>query len=393
MPDGKSPSDQHVVLAGAGHAHVEVLRRLGARPVPGVRLTLVTPGLHTPYSGMLPGLIAGHYTFDQAHINTAKLSAYAGARLVLASVRNVDGKARTLSCDNGVTISFDILSLDTGSTPNTAGVAGTVEHAIPVKPIDRFLPAFEALIERARQAGWKRRIAVVGGGAGGVELMLALAHRLRREARASGSNGGGPSFLLVTAEPELLTSFPESMRHRFLQIMMERGIAVFTAARVVCVASDRIELETGGDIAADEVLWVTEAQAPGWLRDTALPLDERGYLKVDACLRVESTAGIFAAGDMTAFAPHPLPKSGVYAVRAGPVLDRNIRSALTGQPLSRYRPQRDALYLITTGDRHAIGTRNGIVLEGDWVWRFKDWIDRRFMARYQRVAPAPPHET
>jgi selenide,water dikinase len=392
MPDGKSTSDKHVVLAGAGHAHVEVLRRFGAHPLPGVRLTLVTPGVHTPYSGMLPGLIAGHYTFDQAHINTAALSAYAGARLVLASVRSVDSHARTLVCDNGVSMSFDILSLDTGSTPSTGSVPGAAEHAIPVKPIDRFLPVFEALIERARQAGWNRRIAVVGGGAGGVELILALAHRLRREARLSRSNGSGPSFLLVTAEAELLTSFPARMRHRFLQIMMERGIAVFTAARVVRVAADRIELETGDEIAADEVLWVTEAQAPGWLRNTDLPLDERGFLKVDAHLQVEGAAGIFAAGDMIAFTPQPVPKSGVYAVRAGPVLDRNIRSALAGQPLGRFRPQRNALYLITTGARHALGARNGIVFEGDWVWRFKDWIDRRFMARYKRLAPATLHE-
>jgi selenide, water dikinase len=375
------PVIKDVVLVGVGHAHVQVLRRFGMKPVPGVRFTLITREMHTPYSGMLPGLVAGTYGFDDAHIDTGPLARFAGARLYQSAAIGIDIAAKRVICDNRPPVPYDILSINTGSTPNTALVPGAAEYTIPVKPIDRFLHHFEALRARVAQ-GAERRIALVGAGAGGVELMLALERRLRREREAAGRNPHDLSFVLISGTRTILPGFPAAFRRHFEVICAERGIEIVTGNLVERVEPGRLHLGGGSSIAADEVLWTTEARPPEWLKSSGLPVDDAGFIKVDEMLRADGHMDIFAAGDIVAFDPRPLPKSGVYAVRAGPVLAENIRRTLIGKRLTPYRPQRDAMYLISTGDAHAVGTRNGITFAGNWVWRWKDWIDRRFMQRF-----------
>ncbi len=379
------PVIKDVVLVGAGHAHVQVLRRFGMQPLPGVRFTLITREVHTPYSGMLPGLVRGRYDFDEAHIDTGPLARFAGARLYQSEVTGIDLMARQVICDNRPPVSYDVLSINTGSTPNTAAVPGAAEYAIPVKPIDHFLDHLRALDQRVEAHDWRRRIAVVGGGAGGVELMLSLEARLRRKAALAGCDPAGLSFVLVSGTDDLLPSFPAGFRRRFRDIFAARGIDLLTHAQVTRVLPDRMEIDGREDLSADEVLWTTQARAPDWFCTTGLDLDDSGFLKVDATLRAIGQEAIFAAGDVIAFTPRPLPKSGVYSVRAGPVLAENIRRLLTRRKLKAYKPQREAMYLISTGEDCAIGTRNGLVFEGEWVWRWKDWIDRRFMQRFNEL--------
>ena len=384
MPPMAGPVIKDVVLVGAGHAHVQVLRRFGMKPLAGVRFTLITREVHTPYSGMLPGLVAGTYGFDDVHIDTGPLARFAGARLYQSAATGIDVAAKRVICDNRPPVPYDILSINTGSTPNTAQVPGAAEHAIPVKPIDGFLHQFEAL--RARVAGGgERRIALVGAGAGGVELLLALEHRLRRDAEASGRNPRDLSFALISGADIILPGFPDAFRRCFEAICAERGIQIVTGALADRVEPGRLHLSGRAPIAADEVLWTAEARPPAWLQSSGLPVDDAGFVKVDEMLRVEGSAEIFAAGDIAAFGPRPLPKSGIYAVRAGPVLAENIRRVLTGRRLAPYRPQRNAMYLISTGGGDAVGTRNGVTFAGSWVWRWKDWIDRRFMQRFNAL--------
>ncbi len=368
-----------LVLVGAGHAHVAVLRQFGMRPVPGVRLTLITREVHTPYSGMLPGFVAGRYRFDEAHIDTVPLARFAGARLFQDEAVGLHVADRLVLCRGQPPVPYDLLSLDIGSRPNTGDVPGAAEHAIPVKPIDGFLARFEALRQRMAE-GQSHHVLLVGGGAGGVELLLSVERRLRHDMPSRKLQ-----FSLVTASAEILPAFPPAFRARFRAILRDRNITVHAGARVTRVAAGRVTLDNHGHIEADEVLWTTEAAPASWLAGTGLALDPHGFLRVDATLRAVGRDNVFAAGDMVAFDPGPLTRSGVYAVRAGPVLAANLRAALVGAPLRAYQPQRNALYIVSTGEPYAIATRNGVTVGGGWAWWLKDRIDRRFVRRYNRL--------
>ena len=385
MQDLTHPIVKDVVLVGAGHAHVTVLRQFGMRPVPGVRFTLISREVHTPYSGMLPGLIAGHYDFDEAHIDTGPLVRFAGARLYQDEAVELDLVNQRVVCRHRPPVPYDLVSLNIGSTPNTADVPGAAAHAIPVKPIDGFLARFDALLARVIEQRAHARVALVGAGAGGVELLLSVERRLRGEAAQRGFDPDGLSFLLVSDTPDILPTFPPAFRARFRDILASRGIEIIANATVTGVENGRLILAGRAPVAADEILWTTQAAPARWLAKTGLPLDARGFLEVDEYLRVTGRDNVFAAGDTIAFTPRALPKSGVYAVRSGPVLAENIRRVLTGRPLRRFRPQRDALYLVSDGEKFAIGTRNGLVVRGAWVWHWKDWIDRRFMRKFSEL--------
>jgi selenide,water dikinase len=380
-----TPVIKDVVLLGAGHSHVGVLRMFGMDPLPGVRFTLITREVHTPYSGMLPGLIAGTYGFDDAHIDTGPLARFARARLYRDEAIGLDLENRRVICRNRPPVPYDLVSIDIGSTPNVYDVAGAARHAIPVKPIDGFLARFEALRTRVLAANGRARIGVVGAGAGGVELLLSVEQRLKRDVAEAGGDPTGLSFTIVGAPDELLTSFPTAFRRRFRTVCDQRGIRVVTGARVTGVDKGVLHLATGQSIALDEILWTTQAAPAGWLRDTGLALDERGFVRVTAALNSVSRPEVFAVGDTAAVAGYNLPKSGVYAVREGPRLARNIRRVLTGAQPIPYQPQRDALYLVTTGEKYAVGARNGVSFAGHWVWRLKDWIDRRFMRKFNEL--------
>jgi selenide, water dikinase len=388
MQTVRYPILKDVVLVGAGHSNVTVLRMFGMKPIPGVRLTLISREVHTPYSGMLPGLVAGHYAFDDAHIDTGPLARLAGARLYQDEAVGLDLAGRFVICRNRPPVAYDLLSLNIGSTPNTESVPGASAHAIPVKPIDGFLSRFEALIARVLARSGRTRVALVGAGAGGVELMLSVERRLRREVTCAGFDAGGLSFVLVS-EGDILPGFPAAFRARFHAIFAARGISVI-GAPVTRVEAGRLGLDGHAPITADEILWTTQAAPARWLAASGLPLDARGFLSVDDTLRAAGHDDVFAAGDTISFSTRELPKSGVYAVRAGPILADNLRRALTGRPLRPFRPQREALYLVSTGERYAVGTRNGLVFAGRWVWRWKDWIDRRFMRKFNELPEMTP---
>lgn len=381
----QTPGDQAVrdiVLAGAGHAHVSALREFGLAPPPGARLTLITPEILTPYSGMLPGLIAGRCEFHDAHIDAARLARFAKARLVQDEAIGIDTARRLVICRNLPPVPYDLLSLNIGSAPDTGDVPGAAEYAISVKPIDGFLAAFEGLRRRAAARSGPWRLALAGAGAGGVELILAIEHRLRREAAQAGRDAMALAFTLVSDTDDILPAFPAAFRARFRKILAAHGIDAATGAGAARVEPGGLILSNGTRIAADEILMATPARPAAWLADTGLPLDARGFLRVDQNLQAEGRPDIFAAGDVIAFAPRALPHSGVYAVRAGPTLAGNLRRALAGRPLKPFRPQRQALYLLSDSAGRAVGTRNGLVFEGAWALRWKERIDRAFMRRF-----------
>lgn len=382
-----APAVKDLVLVGGGHAHLTVLKRFGMRPLPGVRLTLVTRTSQSPYSGMLPGLVAGHYAADDMHFDMRTLADFAGARFIHAEVTGLDPGARRILCRDRAPIEYDVLSLNTGSVPAQAALAAQAAWATPVKPIDAFHARWLALKTRALAATGPFAIGVVGGGAGGVELLLAVRHRLRTELAAAGRDAGHLAFHLVAASTELLPSHNARVRARFAQLFARQGIRVHLGERIVDFAEDAMVSATGRRFRFDEMLWVTQAAPAPWFAEAGLAVDADGCVRVDTALRSVSHPEIFAAGDCATIDGAVRPKSGVYAVRQGPFLADNLRRALAGEALRGYRPQRDALALISTGPRHAIASRGRWALGGDWVWRWKDFIDRRFMRKFQ-VLPA-----
>jgi selenide, water dikinase len=367
---------QRLILAGGGHAHVEVLRAFGAKPVPEVDVTLVSPVADTPYSGMLPGLVAGHYSWREAHIDLGALARYAGARIKPTRIVGINPGERQVLCADRRVLDYDLLSLDIGSTPPLDAVEGGNQHGVGVKPVESFLEVWTALCQEARER--LLRVAVVGGGAGGVELSLAMRHHLRQE------SGLAPQtdLTLVTEGKSIVPDHPTGVRRSLERALSRNGIGLLAGLRVARIDADGLTLEGGAIVPADCVVWATGAAAPAWLARSGLELDERGFVLVDETLQSTSHPGIFAAGDIATMRDHPRPKSGVYAVRQGPPLAENLRLALTGVSLKRFRPQPRALSLIGTGGRHAVASWGAISFQGWWVWRWKNSIDRKFMAKY-----------
>jgi len=369
-----------LLLAGGGHSNVEVLRRFALKPEPGVEITLVSPDALTPYSGMLPGLIAGHYSVADSHVDLPPLAQWAGARFVQDRAVALDVVSKTLTLADGSSESFDSLSIDIGSVPGMTQVPGAREHAVGVRPVAAFLAMWERL-QAEVAVGTVRGIAVVGGGAGGVELLLAMQQRLRVTL-----GDAAPRFALITDRPHLLPEHAPAVRARFGRLLVAREVVLHLDSGAVAVEDGAVIVTQQRRIAADRIVWVTSAAAQPWLAASGLACDERGFLLLDEHLRSTSHPFVFAAGDCATQVAHPRPKSGVFAVRQGPPLVANLRRSLHDQPLVRFVPQRHALSLISTGDRHAIASRGPWMIEGDWVWRWKDRIDRRFLARYRPPA-------
>jgi len=370
---------KRLLLIGGGHSHVEVVRRWGLAPEPGVAVTLISPDRHTPYSGMLPGYIAGHYSHADCHIDLDAICAQAGVTRIGASVGAVEFAARIARCSHAPDQPFDVLSIDTGSTPVLAPIPGAERYGIAVKPVAQFLDLWAQLREAAGTAPRPLQVVVVGAGAAGVEVVLAMQHRIA-------GDGGRATFTLIGDGPTILGVHPPGVQQRFMAILQHQGISVRLDTAVERVAAGSLLLRGGERLAFDEVIWVTGAAAPAWPRASGLQTDAAGFIAVDTHLQSLSHPGVFAAGDIASMQDTPRPKSGVYAVRQGPPLTENLRRALRGDPLVEYHPQARALALISAGDRYAVASYGPFALSGAWVWRWKDRIDSAFMQRY-RAAP------
>lgn len=372
-----SASAGRVLLCGGGHAHLEVLRQLARSPDARQVVTLVSPGAIALYSGMLPGVIAGHHAQGDATIPLPPLVRAAGATFVSERIAGLDVDRRVARLASGGTLAFDVLSLDIGSAPDLA-FPGARRHATPVRPFEPALAAFDRIRARA-ESGATLAIVIVGGGAAGVELAFALRYRLAR-----GPPGAACTVSLVTDLPFLLPGHAPAVRQRVMRRLALRGIAVHlqSAALEVTRSGVRTASET---IAADEVVIATSAVAQPWLAESGLACDARGFVRVGNTLQSVSHPFVFAAGDCAARTGDARGRSGVHAVRDGPTLARNLRRYARGlQPLAE-RPLRSTLALITTGERHAIASRPPFAAEGGWVWHWKDRIDRRYVQRYRAV--------
>jgi selenide,water dikinase len=393
MQSPEQPVLRDIVLVGGGHSHVVALKKFGMQPMPGVRLTVICRDSHTPYSGMLPGYIAGHYSYDDVHIDLRTLAAFAGARFFKDEVVGLDRASGKVLCKNRPPVPYDRLSINIGSTPKMSQVPGAAEHAVAVKPIHLFNDRWLALLQRVRLNPGKTRIALVGAGAGGVELTLAMQHRLRHELQTLGRDPNELSFHLFTSSAQILPTHNLRVRRSFEEVLAQRQVVTHCNSAVTQVSANGLQTANGELLAMDEIIWVTQAGGAPWLRQTGLALDDGGFIQVNEQLQSVSDPLVFAAGDIASMVGHPLEKAGVFAVRQGTPLALNLRRSVEGLPLLAYRPQRSWLALISTGDRRAVASRGrwgvgastGVL--GEMLWRWKDRIDRDFMDKFRHFPP------
>ena len=372
---------RRLVLLGGGHAHVHVLQALAREPLPDADVMLVTPFERQLYSGMVPGLVAGHYTAAQCAIALVPLAAAARVLWLQGAAVGLDAAARRVRLADGRSVDYDLLSLDTGAVMDRDRLPGAREHGLFVRPIEHFVQRLDGLLEQAARRVLD--IVVIGGGAAGVELALALRHRL------AGSGPERARVSLVTGGPEPLAGYAAGVVQRMQRVLAVHQITVF---RDTCtaLAAGAVVLGSGARLACDAAVVATGAEAPAWLAGSGLALDERGFVLTGATLQSRSHPEVFAVGDVATRDDAPHAKSGVYAVRAGPPLASNLRRSLAGGALQPHRPQRRTLNLVSCGDKRAIAAWGGWSAQGRWVWWWKDRIDRGFVARYSTPAGDGP---
>ena len=372
---------QNLVLLGGGHSHAIALKFLGLNPQ--IRLILISDVLEAPYSGMLPGHIAGFYSHQECHINLSKLADFAKADLIHDRAVGLDLKNQLVICQNHAPISFDWLSIDIGSTPAANLISGA-EHTIPVKPVPQFLEAWQSFLDQSINSDRPIKIGIVGGGAGGVELALTMQART------------GYEIHLWHRQATLMSGFDPNIGQRFAQLLHDRGINLHLNQTVNAVtpyssqnsSQKIIHCDSGLNLTCDRIFWVTNATAPDWIKNSGLQTDCHGFIEIDRTLRSLSHPQVFATGDIATIKNDPRPKAGVFAVRQGKPLAKNLRLTIKNQPLVPFYPQKQYLSLIGTGDSRAIALWGKFYLGAPnpisrllWIW--KDHIDRKFMQQFK----------
>ena len=370
--------NRDVAFIGGGHAHALALKAWGMNPIPGARLTLIDPNPKAPYTGMLPGLVAGHYRREELEIDLVRLARHAGARLVLGKVEGIDRTNRTIKVAGRADIAYDLASINIGSSSKLRNIPGFDEYASPAKPLDRFADEWEKFASSVAEGVAPPRATVVGGGVAGVELALAMGHRLAK------TESVGAEISILEAKEDVLGELGPRARNLVKAQISRTGIRVLTSERIAAFHSGRVETESGKSIECGFVAVAAGAAAENWLNDAGIEL-ENGFVVVDDELRSTSDPSIYAVGDCAHFGATPLPKAGVYAVRQASILLRNLRADLTGGSRRQYRPQRDFLRLVSVGEQRAVGQRFGLGVCGTAVWRFKDHIDRKFMRKLSEL--------
>jgi pyridine nucleotide-disulfide oxidoreductase family protein len=365
---------KRLLLAGAGHAHLNVIRNLASQPWPGVEVTLICPYPRQIYSGMIPGWIAGHYTLDQCAAPLAGLLEKAGIHWIQDSICGMDAANASVNCQSGAKISYDVISIDTGARVESNALSNSGAPLLPIRPLEQFAIGWNT-IETALIASGSARLAIIGGGAAGVELALAVDHALRQNLPAE------QVAVALISSGALLGGHAPGVVKRVDKLLKSRGITQHSGR--ASGHDEGLILDSGELIACDCIIAATGVAPPNWLAESGLALCERGFIAVGDGQQSTSHQNVFAAGDVSSRIDFPHAKSGVYAVRAGPILTMNLQNALNGQPPAPYQPQKRSLYLLATGPREAILSWGSFSAGGGWAWSLKDWIDRRFMRQYQ----------
>ncbi|MEL4897299.1 selenide, water dikinase SelD [Crocosphaera sp. Alani8] len=378
----------NLVLIGGGHSHAIVLKLWAMNPIPGVRLTLITDRTYTPYSGMLPGQIAGFYDFEETHIDLRCLCQFAGANFYLDRVINLDLEHKQILCEEHPPITFDYLSIDIGSVPQKSSILEAENHAIPAKPVNQFLTAWEKIKETIKNAPEKPySLTIIGGGAGGVEL----AFNTRTYLNNIIDDTNNLTINLIHKGDSLLTGHNQWVSQRVRSLLLKNGTNLYLKENVKEIIANfpyhyTVSCDSRTQINSNWVFLVTQAYAPQWIKKTGISTDKEGFILVNNYLQSVSHANIFATGDIATMEDYSRPKAGVFAVRQGEPLFNNLQSIILGNKLKSYHPQSFYLSLIGTGNKKAIASWGNFGLEAGWLWTWKDYIDRKFMDRFKNFS-------
>ncbi|MGB5596283.1 MAG: selenide, water dikinase SelD [Crocosphaera sp.] len=379
----------NLVLIGGGHSHAILLKLWGMNPIPGVRLTLITDRTHTPYSGMLPGQVAGFYTFDETHIDLRCLARFCQAHFYLDTVIGLDVEKKQIICQEHPPISFDYLSIDIGSVPQKNTILGADKYTIPAKPVAQFLTRWNQVITTIKSNPKKaHNLTIIGGGAGGVELAFNMRTRLTNVLKDINNNSDNLTINLIHQGNTLLTGHNSWVSQRVEHLFLKNGTNIYLKEKVLEITDNdhdnyTIFCESGLNIPSDWIFLVTQASAPSWIKASGITTDKKGFILVNNYLQSLSHSYIFAAGDIATMENSSRPKAGVFAVRQGKPLFDNLQRIILGEKLKAYRPQKYYLSLIGTGNKKAIASWGSFGLESSWLWTWKDSIDRKFMDRFK----------
>ncbi len=376
------PLTRDLVLVGGGHAHALVLKAWGMDPLPGARLTVINPGPTAPYTGMLPGHVAGHYGRDDLEIDLVRLCRHAGARLILSKAVGIDRIAREIMVQGRGPVAYDVASLDIGITARM-DLPGFADHAVGAKPLDVYAARWRDFLDQVSRRLVEPKVAVIGGGVAGCELALAMAFAMAQA-------GVSPRVTVIERGSQISGVGPRA-RARLMSAMAGHGIGLRVNAQIDRIKAQQVLIAGQDPVASHLCVGAAGAFAHDWIAQTDLPLHD-GFIKVDPDLRVQGDGAVFAVGDCAHMAFAPRPKAGVFAVRAAPVLLDNMRAALTGGRMRVFKPQKNYLKLISLGGKSAMAEKFGFAVAGPLLWRWKDRIDRSFMERLEDLPQmkAPP---
>ena len=370
------PLTRDLVLIGGGHAHALVLRMWGMKPMAGVRVTVINPAPTAPYTGMLPGFVAGHYERAELDIDLVKLCRFAGARLVIGAACGIDREAKTIQVQGRPDIGYDVASIDIGIHSGMPEIEGFSDHGIAAKPLDKFAEHwsnFYASLDGSNNAS----VAVIGGGIAGAELALAMKHKL----------SGSKARVSLIESSKTLTGVTASTRRKLMHALKAEGVEYYFGASVSKVEASQIQLNDN-TVTSNFTVGSAGAKPHAWLASTGLAL-ENGYIKVDETLTCVDDPMIFASGDCAHLTQSPRPKAGVFAVRAAPFLIHNLKAQLSGGTLKRFKPQSKYLKLISLGRRSAIAEKGTFSFAAAKMWDWKDHIDQKFMDQFRSLPQMP----
>ncbi len=371
------PATRDLVLIGGGHTHALVLRSWAMNPLAGARLTVINPGPTAPYSGMLPGFVAGYYTRDELNIDLVQLARFAGARIIIGAVDHIDVGAKLISVPGRPPIAYDVTAVDVGITSTMPSLPGFTDHAIPAKPLGAFAARWDAFRATAQNPD----IAIIGGGVAGAELAMAMAHALRQD-------GSDTANVQLVDRSKALQDLGPVARTKMRAALDRQGVTLIEDADVAAVTADGLQLSDGRTIRSAFTTGAAGAKPHDWVSNLDLDLHD-GFIAVNETLQ-SSDPDVFAVGDCAHLSFDPRPKAGVYAVREAPVLLDNLRARLSGGDLRSYKPQKDYLKLISLGGQSALAEKFGTARQGPLLWRLKNHIDRKFMNQFVDLPAMDP---